>query len=64
MPESAESYRARTGYIGLIERCVICWEIRPRHWTTPHVFKGGRLVFIEVEQEREGETSSPRGEKP
>jgi hypothetical protein len=58
MPESAERYRARTGYTGIIERCVVCWEIRPRHWTSPHLFKGGHLVFIEDEpDETKGENS-------
>lgn len=58
MPEAAASYRARTGYAGLIERCAICWEIAPKHWTTPHIFKQGRLVF--VEQEQDDEEPSPR----
>ena len=61
MPESAESFRARTGFTGIVERCATCWEIAPRHWTTPHVFKGGRLVFVEPEQV--DEEQSPREEQ-
>lgn len=53
-PESAEAYRARTGYTGIIERCPICWEISPRHWTSPHLFKG-HLVFIRAREVDEDE---------
>ena len=58
MPESAEHYRARCPWDAahVIERCPVCWEIRPRHWTVPHVWQGrGALVFIRDKREQKGE---------
>jgi hypothetical protein len=55
VPESAEAWRARhpEERDKVLERCWICWEVLPAHWTTPHLYPAGRLVFIRDEQSEE-----------
>jgi hypothetical protein len=63
-PESAESYRKRHPEHAhkILSRCPVCFEILPGHWSSPHLFKGGHLVFIRALEEQE-RNDKAKGEK-